>query len=143
MANADAAFGLKPIEHFNGHPWNGAVRTCYKSATAGALYIGTPVRPNGTGSAAGLMEIQETTCGDGTTQAYTMLGPIVAIEPQPSALDQTYLATGDTGNVYVSVDPWVLYEVQSSGTLAKTDIGDSANLSGSGGSTTTGLIRFS
>lgn len=138
MANADAPFGLKPIEHFSGHPWNGAVRRCYYS-TAADLFIGTPVLPSGTGSTDGYMGVSATTAGNGTTSSYTMLGPVVAFDVQPSHLDRVYMASGDTGYVYVSVDPWVLYEVQTDGTMEVADIGNSGNLTGSGGSTSTGL----
>ena len=45
MANVDAAFGLKPVRHLNGSPWNGATIRCHAPAAYGgsALYVGDPV----------------------------------------------------------------------------------------------------
>jgi len=44
MANAENYFGLRPIRHFNGAPWNGQTMRCYLAAgESNALYLGDPV----------------------------------------------------------------------------------------------------
>ena len=44
MANTSSAFGLKPVRHLDGSPWNGNTVKCYISASyATALFIGDPV----------------------------------------------------------------------------------------------------
>lgn len=44
MANIDAPFGLRPIRHKSGAPYNGAVNPYYVASTyATALFIGDPV----------------------------------------------------------------------------------------------------
>ena len=44
MANADTPFGLRPIKHRNGAPYNGAMNPYYKAAGYGtALFVGDPV----------------------------------------------------------------------------------------------------
>ena len=44
MANAQNFWGLRPVRHFDGSPWNGATIRCYISASEGtAMYLGDPV----------------------------------------------------------------------------------------------------
>jgi hypothetical protein len=44
MANPTGPFGLRPVRHKNGAPWNGATVPVYCSASyATALYVGDPV----------------------------------------------------------------------------------------------------
>lgn len=44
MANAQNFWGLRPVRHFDGSPWNGAtIRCCFTSSHAAAMYLGDPV----------------------------------------------------------------------------------------------------
>ena len=44
MANVETAFGLRPVRHLNGSPWNGQTIRCYlHESYAQAMYIGDPV----------------------------------------------------------------------------------------------------
>jgi len=44
MANAHNFWGLRPVRHFDGSPWNGQTLRCYVAAGDGtAMYIGDPV----------------------------------------------------------------------------------------------------
>ena len=53
MANTDSPFGLKPIRHRNGAPYNGAANPYYIPASYGtALVIGDPVIKSGTSNTA-------------------------------------------------------------------------------------------
>jgi hypothetical protein len=44
MANPTGAFGLRPIRHFNGSPWNGNTVPCMcEDSYATAMFVGDPV----------------------------------------------------------------------------------------------------
>ena len=45
MANAQNFWGLRPVRHFNGAPWNGQTIRCYISASnaTAAMYLGDPI----------------------------------------------------------------------------------------------------
>lgn len=48
MANVDKPFGLKPVKHLNGNPWNGMVNIYYHSASDNAaIYRGDLVQADG------------------------------------------------------------------------------------------------
>ena len=50
MANADAAFGLRPVGGLDGSPYNGATIQCViPSGDSTATFIGDPVKLSGTG----------------------------------------------------------------------------------------------
>ena len=123
MANVDAPFGLKPVMHLNGNPWNGATRRCRVDDTAGDLGIGDAVVWAGAGSTA-YPEVNEATVGDGNK----ILGVIVSIEADPTNLEQKYIASADSGWVNVCVDPDVIYEIQANGIVGAADIGQNAVL---------------
>ncbi len=45
MANAQNWWGLRPVRHFDGSPWNGQTLRCYISAAnASAMYLGTSIK---------------------------------------------------------------------------------------------------
>lgn len=123
MANVDSPFGLKPIEHLNGNPWNGATRRCRIDASAGDLGIGDAVIWNGSGSG-GYPEVIEATVGDGNK----IFGVIVSFEPDPTDLENMYIASADSGWANVCVDPDVVYEIQANGVVGDADIGQNAVL---------------
>lgn len=107
MANADFRYGLEPIEHLNGNPWNGATRRCRVDASAGDLFVGDPVVWNGAGSG-GYPEVIEATAGDGNK----IFGVVVSFEPDPTGLETTYIASADSGWANVCCDPDVVYSIQ-------------------------------
>jgi len=44
MANAQNFWGLRPVRHFDGSPWNGQTLRCvFTSSNATAMYLGDPV----------------------------------------------------------------------------------------------------
>lgn len=149
MANLDAAFGLKPINNFDGRPCNFAVRKYYIPATdATAVFIGDPVTKVGTANATvvnsgteehaigTLMTVARTVVGDGNA----ITGVVVGVEASPTARNTSYRAASTERVVLVCDDPMALFEIQADGVLAVTDVGLNAVLiATNSGSTVTGL----
>lgn len=139
MANADTPFGLKPVAHRNGAPYNGAFRAYSALATdATAFYIGDPVILSGTSQTIdGVVysDVDQAATGD------VIVGVVVGVKPvtQDSV---RYRAASTQRIVYVADDPDLLFEIQevSGGTaLAANDAGLNANFVVAAGSTVTGL----
>jgi hypothetical protein len=140
MANAVAPFGLAPVSHLMGMPWNLTARTYYIPSTdTNAYAIGDPVTLLGTGDGAGVSGCVLATAG--TTN--TVLGPIVgmggrvyggAIGVNPLGnQDSTIIPATKTVGYYVMVsdDPYVIYAVCDGATgtpLAAVDIGLNCSL---------------
>lgn len=151
MANVDSPFGLKPVRHRNGAPYNGAVRPYYIPSTyATALFIGDPVVKTGTSNTArvsvpgagdfipgAMPEINKATAGDGNM----ITGVIVGFSPLPTDLTKKHNPASTERVAFVCDDPDVVFEIQSDTTgVAVTDIGLNAVLIYThSGSTTTGL----
>jgi hypothetical protein len=146
MANADTPFGLRPIRHKSGAPYNGAFNVYYLPAgTGGDYFIGDPVIKTSTANAVAagtafpigtLPEIVKATVG--TTNRIT--GVIVGFAPDPDGLGRIYRPASTARVVYVCDDPDIVFEIQADGVVAVTDIGLNAVLIyTNGGSTVTGL----
>jgi hypothetical protein len=123
MANKDAAFGLKPVQHISGSPYNGATRRCRIDATAGDLGVGDAVLWNGSGSTC-YPEIIAASAGDGNP----IFGVIVSFEADPTNLEQLYIASADSGWANVCVDPAIVYEIQADDVVGAAEIGRNAPL---------------
>lgn len=139
MANTDNAFGLKPVQHRNGAPYNGAFRL-YSTVTtdATAIYIGDPVILSGTSSTINgkiYSDVDQAATGD------VIVGVVVGV--QPVTQDSTrYRAASTARLLMVADDPELLFEIQevSGGTaLTANDAGLNANFVVAAGSTVTGL----
>lgn len=151
MANTDAPFGLKPIRHRNGAPYNGAGNPYYIPASyATALFVGDPVVKTGTSNtaevssngetfAAGtLPEINKATAGDGNATT----GVIIGFGVEADSLTTIFNAASTERVAYVADDPDLIFTIQDDGVsaLAATSVGLNANyIFTESGSTTTGL----
>lgn len=138
MANTDARIGLRPVQHRNGAPYNGAVRPYYIPAAYGtALFIGDPVIITGTANTANvsavgagefqigtLPEINKATMGDGNR----ITGVIVRFAALPTGLENRHNPASTERVAWVCDDPDVIFEIQADGAVAATDIGANANL---------------
>lgn len=148
MANNDTPFGLRPVKHRNGAPYNGATKPYYIPASYGtALFIGDPVVKTGTSntsevSAAGLgvfpvgtlPEINKATAGDGNA----ITGVIVGFAGNAEAA--VYNAASTERVAFVCDDPDVEFEMQADGAIAATQVGLNAVLIYThSGDTSTGL----
>lgn len=151
MANVDAPFGLRPIRHKSGAPYNGAATPYYINASYGtALFIGDPVIKVAGGSNAAaitapglgtfgvgtLPEIEKATAGDGNR----ITGVIVGFSTLASNLDYKHNPVSTERVAMVCDDPDVVFEIQADGAVAAASMGLNAVLIYThSGSTTTGL----
>lgn len=154
MANVNAPFGLRPVMHKDGSPYNGSVTPYYiQSDYATALYVGDPVVKTGTSNTAAvkvpgggnfgigtLPSINKTAAGDvdGMTKAIT--GVIVSFSPLATDLTKNYNPASTARVAYVCDDPDVIFEIQADGAVPAASMGLNAVLIYTqSGSTTTGL----
>lgn len=138
MANADAAFGLKPVRYRSGAPYNGACNLYHvASGDSTAIYVGQLVKLTGGADAAGI----PTVTGN-VASGNACVGVVIGVKPDTAA-SPTYGAGSTTRYVYVADDPALMFEVQEDsdgGALAATACGATATLTGfTSGSTVTGL----
>lgn len=150
MANEDRRFGLKPVRHKSGAPYNGAANPYFIPAGYGtALYIGDAVLKTGTANTAAvkvpgtggfgigtLPEINKATVGD----ANRISGVIVGFSPLASDLGKNYNPASTERVALVCDDPDIVFEIQADGAIPATSIGLNAVLIATHtGDTTTGL----
>lgn len=144
MANTQNAFGLRPVRHLNGSPWNGQLTPYYvRSDDETALFLGDPVLiigesnqseilgfPPGTLSAVTIATV-------GATNKIT--GVVCGVHP---VTDESlpYRAASTERIVYVCDAPGIVYEIQDDGGGALTydTVGLNAVLVAGTGSTATG-----
>lgn len=142
MANTDAAFGLRPVSHRNGAPYNGAYRTyIVPSSDATALFVGDPVVITGTSNSSETFGFPPGTLSE--VARANVAGPITGVvvgvkadtrESSPSRAASTQRL------IEVADDPDLLFEVQADGVLNAADVGLNANLiNTNAGSTITNL----
>lgn len=136
MANADAAFGLRPARYLSGAPYNGAANKYYVPATDNtAIYIGGLVKLAGSADADGIASVT----GNVST-GNQVVGAVVGVVPD-TADSLVYRAASTARYVWVADDPNLVFEVQddAAATFTAANVGNTADLTGfTGGSTTTG-----
>jgi hypothetical protein len=137
MANANVAFGLKPLRHQSGAPYNGSARKYFIPATDGtAVYIGDPVKSGGTGDTDGMTPtVAQAAAGD------TIRGVVVGVVAD-TATSLPYRAASTARYVLVADDPDLIFEVQEDsvgGALTITELGENADIIVAAGSTVTGM----
>ena len=152
MANSDTPFGLRPLRHRNGAPYNGAVNYYYVLAGyATALFLGDPVVKTGTSNTAGvkipgagdfdpgtLPTVNKATAGDGNA----ITGVVVGVFMDPDDSGAVYKPASTEAVLAVADDPDLVFEIQDDGAaaLAATSVGLNAVLIYThAGSTSTGL----
>lgn len=139
MANADTPFGLKPVQHRNGAPYNGATRTyAVPAGDATALFIGDLVKLAGTAQTikgAIYPDVARAATGDVFT------GVVVGVVPDTQD-SLRYRAASTQRLLLVADDPDLIFEIQevSGGTpLTANDAGLNANIVVAAGSTVTAM----
>ncbi len=132
MANSDASFGLRPVMHKGGAPYNGAANFYYVgSSDSTALFIGDPViitgrasdeeiSGNPPGSVPGVVK-----AAAGVGEGFS--GVIVGVEAV-NAESVAHRAASTQRGLYVADDPDLLYEIQANGTVTGAMIGSNAEL---------------
>lgn len=154
MANIDRPFGLKPVRHKSGAPYNGAASPYHIPAGYGtALFIGDPVVKTGTANTAkvtvpglgsfgvGTMpEINKSGAGDVSSDANRITGAIVAFSALPDNLNLKHNPASTARVAWVADDPDLVFEIQADGAIPATSIGLNAVLIYThSGNTVTGL----
>lgn len=139
MANADTPFGLKPVQHRNGAPYNGSFRLYSVASGDGtAILIGDPVTLAGTSQTIN-GRIYSDVVRSATGDVFT--GVVVGV--QPVTQDSLRYRAAQTQRILmVADDPDLLFEIQevSGGTaLTANDAGLNADIVVAAGSTVTGL----
>lgn len=87
MANADAAFGFRPINK-DGSPYSGATVRCVIATTStAACFIGDPVKLHANGSVSGYQAVAQAATTD------PVYGVVTAFEANPDALGDQYRKT--------------------------------------------------
>ena len=107
MANIDAPFGMRPVRHLNGSPYNGATERYFISADDGtALFVGDLVKFEGDCDANGVPRVIRAEASNPK-----VLGVIVSFEPTNDlALKHRVASTARYCNVVTSPD--VVFEIQ-------------------------------
>ena len=134
MANPDARFGLRPVRHITGTPFNEATIGCYISASyATALFIGDPVDLETTignipTASRCLCVIRADGGGATLADAQIITGVITSFEPDPTNLTLQYRPASTARYCNVCVDPTVVYQIRGDGSEVplKTFIGGNA-----------------
>jgi hypothetical protein len=150
LSNANAPFGLKPL-NLNGTTWSGQGKLIYiPSSQAGNIFIGDPLIPLGTTDANGVPGFGIASAGATNIIGGTFLGRAngpagSGVTLLQSATIYHPASTVDYG--FICDDPDVMYSIQedsNGGAIAIANAGYSnGNLvAGSGGSTQTGLSSW-
>lgn len=148
MANPSTApFGLRPVRHIDGTPWNGMVEIAYiASGYATALFVGDPLTISATTADRDTTAkyYSMTVAGNATTNP--IQGIMTGVVPNPNNLSQQYHPGSTEGYIYfVRTSPSLVFQIRDdgTGTMNKNDIGTNTGLApGSGGSTITGLSSY-
>lgn len=147
MPNTDAAFGLRPVGHLDGSPWNGKVNMYYIPVTYGtALYVGDPCVSGGTSGAAGVtvngLDVEGVSTISAPVAGSTLRGVIVGFLPLQTNLETLHNPASTARIALVCDAPDVVYEVQEdsdTSTVQATEVGFNADMiTYAAGSATTG-----
>lgn len=143
MANTEGAFGLRPLRHISGAPWNGVVVKCYVSSNyATALFVGDPVLLTPTLTHKDPTGMHLTVIKSAGTAGTLIRGVMVGREPNPDDLSKIYHPASTSGYIYVCMDRDVVYAVKGDGGGALTSVVPGQNavlIATTAGSTVTGL----
>lgn len=147
MANPSGLFGLRPVRHISGAPWNGATIKAYISASyATALYVGDPVLWSPTLAEKDTTGKHPTINRSAGTAGTLIRGVIVSFEPLVTDLTKAYNPASTERYANICVDPDIVYQIRGDGTgagLTKVVPGQNAVCTaGSGGSTATSFSSF-
>ena len=135
MANADTPKGFRPVKQLDGSPYNGAIVKCaILAADATATFVGDLVKLSGTASAEGYPSVAQ---GAATDTAF--FGVVTSFDANPDDLGTIYRKASTLRKCNVAVARDNLFLVQADGAFAITNIGNTADVVVSAGSTVTGL----
>jgi hypothetical protein len=118
MANANTAFGLKPLRDAASGPTTGGLEMFYVPATDGtALYIGDPVAKTGEADAAGTAAVIR------AVAAGPITGVVQGFVPDGTTNMVGYRAANTAAYVICCTDPNAVFEIQDSAAFVPADVG--------------------
>jgi len=135
MANADSAFGFRPINR-DGSPYNGATLRCvFAAADTTAAFIGDPVVLDGS-SSEGYPGVSQ------AAAAEPVFGVVTGFEANPDSLSDQYRKASTKRFCQVVPVQNNYFEVQEDGDLTEAEVGMNAGFEVAAGSTVYGLSGF-
>lgn len=135
MANADSAFGFRPINR-DGSPYNGAtIRCVIAAADATATFIGDPVTLDGS-SDSGYPGVSQ------CAAAEPVFGVVTGFEVNPDDLGAQYRKASTKRFCQVATADNTYFEIQEDGDLTEAEVGLNAGFEVAAGSTVYGLSGF-
>lgn len=138
MPNVSRVWGLRPVKHLNGSPYNGQFNLYFVPASdATAMFAGDLVKLAGSASSDGYATVAQSAAGNPS------IGVVVGFVVDPANLNtpSQYRAASTARYAMVADATDIVYEVQEDavgGTLAAADVGLNADVVVGAGSTTTG-----
>jgi hypothetical protein len=143
LSNSTGAFGLRPVRHADGTPWNGQTIRCYCSSSySTALYIGDPVLWSPTLTEKDATAKYPTINVSSGATATIIRGVITSFEPNADNLSQQYrpASTERWANVCIAT-PDIIFQIRDDGDATPTNVfpGQNAICAYAAGSSTTGL----
>ena len=138
----DNPFGLRPVRYQDGRPYNGERTKVYAASGTANIFIGDPVRPDGSADADAKYMGVEVCPGTGATPD-RVLGVCVGIVPDENSPGTLHSATGSNRYLYICTAKDLIYEVQEdadSDPINADDVGNSFDhISTVSGDTSTGI----
>jgi hypothetical protein len=145
MANADAAFGLRPMGLNVDKQTN---IYAVDATSASAIYLYDPVTLTGTADANGIPEVRLCTIADTTTANMSpIMGVVVGVASSKEGTqlqdDNKYIAATPGAGKYVIVcdDPDATFAVQEDGNLGVAGVGNNFRLVIAAGNATSGISK--
>lgn len=140
MANVNGAFGLRPVRHLSGAPFNGQLNAYFVASDyATNMFIGDPVVVTGESiTDGGVTRPVVAVATAGATNQIT--GVCMGFVPNPSVVSLGYGIASTLRIALVADAPDILFEVQGDGLvtpIAIANIGVNINLVAGAGSTYT------
>jgi len=134
MANADAAFGFRPVAN-DGGVFNGQTRLCaiVATATTTAVFIGDAVKMDTANAVAGGYQAV-----DIATATDPIYGVVTAFEADPTNLENNHRVASTLRRCQVALADNQLFIVQDAGNIGLAGVGLNAAFVATAGSTVTG-----
>jgi hypothetical protein len=141
MANVNAPLGFQMRGKLGSKHSGAVIRMSVPASDGTALYLGDAVKSNGTTDQTfGCMQVTAAGASDVIVGVVVGVNPILGVAIGSENLNRVYRPASTYMVLDVEVDPEMIYEIQTSGTLASSDIGKYANLTAStAGSAITGM----
>ena len=137
-----AGFGLRPVRHLSGAPYNGQFKEyVHLAADSAAIFVGSPVLFAGSQAASGAeSQYKKLPVVQIGTAGAALCGVCVGVKPV--TFDSVrHCAASTLRTIYVADDPKLIFEIQedaTGGAIADASVGLNANHTAESGNTSTG-----